>query len=224
MWKIADVAPVPKSTGKTIDDYRPISLLPIPAKLAEKLILKDMRSIFTRLLGVNQFGIRKNSSTTHAIIATHDYLTRIADDPDIGAAVFIAFDFSKAFDKIGHCELIHRAEEVNLPSGFTLLLSDYLRNRKQRVRVNGCKSVLKPVTSGVPQGSLLGPFLFGLYISSLEPLFLSTLMTKYVDDVSLVAPVSKKHAAYDLQKIQFEINHISRWSSASKSDSQCHQS
>ena len=213
-WKIADITPVPKSTGSTVEDYRPISLLPVPAKLAEKLILKDMRSTLTGLLGVSQFGIRKNSSTTHAVIATHDYMTQHADDPDVGASIFIAFDFSKAFDKIDHCELIRRAVEVSLPAGFIHLLNDYLSHRKQRVRVNGHKSVLKCVTSGVPQGSLLGPFLFGMYISFLEPLYMSTHMIKYVDDVSLVAPVRKNHVQYDLVKVKSEIDHLSRWSSA----------
>ena len=128
-WKIADITPVPKSTGRTVEDYRPISLLPVPAKIAEKLILKDMKSIFTRLLGVNQFGIRMKSSTTHAIIATHDLMTQHADDPAIGASIFIAFDYSKAFDKIDHRELIQKAVEVDLPSGLILLLSDYLRQK-----------------------------------------------------------------------------------------------
>ena len=212
VWKIADVAPVPKSNGQTVEDYRPISLLPIPAKLAEKLIVKDLRDTFTRLLGASQFGIRRNSSTTNAIIATHDFMTQHADNPAIGASVLIAFDYSKAFDRIGHRELILKAEEMSLPSGFNLLLNDYLKHRKQRVRLNGCKSVLKPVTSGVPQGSLLGPFLFGLYISSLDPRFLSTHMIKYVDDVSIVAPVRKDHVHDDLEKIKSEIEHISCWS------------
>ena len=94
VWKMADIIPVPKTAGSTVEDYRPISLLPVPAKLAEKLVLKDLRNVFTKLLGVNQFGIKKYSSTTHAIIAAHDFMTRHADDPYVGASIFIALDQS----------------------------------------------------------------------------------------------------------------------------------
>ena len=213
-WKIADVIPVPKSSGKTVEEYRPISLLPIPAKLAEKLILKTMRSHFTSLLGEAQFGIRRGSSTTHAVIAAHDAMTRHADDPETGASVFIAFDYSKAFDKIDHQTLIMKLVDLNFPSGFIFLMSDYLRHRQQRVRVNGFKSALKRVTSGVPQGSLLGPFLFGLYISSLNPRFSSTCMIKYVDDVSIIVPIRRNQALDDLKRVRSEVEHLSFWSSA----------
>ena len=212
-WKIADVIPAPKSSGTSIEDHRPVSLLPIPAKLTEKFILRNLKSQFSNLLGDDQFGVRKNSSTTHAIIATHDILTRYADDLTVGASVFIAFDFSKAFDRIVHRKLILRALELSLPSGFIRLLTDYLSNRQQRVRVNGLKSDFKSVTSGVPQGSLLGPYLFGLYIACLQPLHSSTNMVKYVDDVSLVVSVRKSHTFNDLAQIQSEIEHISQWSS-----------
>ena len=103
---------------------------------------------------------------------------------------------------------------MNLPSGFVLLLTDYLKDRRQTVRVNGHRSTLKCVTSGVPQGSLLGPYLFGLFISSLQPLQTSTSMVKYVDDVSLVAPVRRKNAIDDLNMIQAEIKNITQWSTA----------
>lgn len=141
-------------------------------------------------------------------------MTSHADNPDIGASIFIAFDYSKAFDKIDHELLISQAVTMNLPSGFILLLMDYLRHRKQRVRVDGFKSDLKMVTNGVPQGSLLGPFLFGLYISSLKSCFSSTTMVKYMDDVSMVVSVRKYSVASDLAKAYKEIDHLSFWSSS----------
>ena len=163
-------------------------------------------------LGNNQFGIRKNSSTVHAVIATHDAMTRYADDINVGACIFVAFDFSKAFDRIDHQKLIQRSLDVNLPSGFVRFLKDYLNNRHQRVRVNGLRSSLRSTVCGVPQGSILGPFLFGLFISSLQPLESSTLMVKYVDDISIVAPIMKASVADDLKVIAREIDNISQWS------------
>jgi len=212
LWKIADIVPVLKSSEDTISNTRPISLLPIPAKIAEKLILQNMRDKLSSLLGKDQYGIRKNSSTTHAIISVHDVMTRHADDPSVGASIFIGFDYSKAFDKIDHLELLQKTRTLNLPSGFSLLISSYLHNRQQRVRVNGKKSSLKQVTSGVPQGSLIGPYLFGLYISSLSPVWTSTTMVKYVDDVSIVANIRKDFVTEDIKRINAEIDNISRWS------------
>ena len=211
-WKIADVVPVPKTKGSTVEEYRPLSLLPIPAKLCESIILRNMKTQFTDLLGDNQFGIRKYSSTTHAIIGNHDSMTKHADDPEIGESILITFDFSKAFDRIDHRKLVQKMLNMQLPAGFLRLLVDYLKHRKQRVRANGQKSYPKNVTSGVAQGSLLGPFLFGMFISSLQPIHAETNMVKYVDDVSIVVPVRTNFVINDLQCIGSELKNIYSWS------------
>ena len=213
MWKVADVIAAPKCSGSSIEDTRPISLLPIPSKIAEKLILAEMKPCLTRLLGDNQFGIRRKSSTTHAIVAIHDTMTKLADDPDIGAVIFIGFDFSKAFDKICHEDLIRLTQQLNLPSGFSKFLESYLRNRQQRVRANGFKGDLRLATSGVPQGSILGPYLFGIYVASLQPLYPTTTMIKFVDDLSIVLGIRKANLSGDIRKLMLEIDSISRWSS-----------
>ena len=210
-WKISDVVPIPKLRNSSIHDARPISLLPKPAKIAEKIILKDLRPQFSRLLGDLQFGIRKGSSTTHAIIAAHDSLTKHFDNPDIGAIIFLSFDFTKAFDKVMHDKLLLKAQGKNLPTGFIYFLKNYLEDRFQRVRYRGCRSLLKSVTSGVPQGSLLGPYLFGLYASSLSPCFPLTCMIKYVDDVCLSFGVKKSNSTADIDALKLEIENVSQW-------------
>ena len=213
LWKIADVVPVLKSSKSlTFENTRPISLLPVPAKFAERLVLDNLRSRLTTCLGENQYGIRKSSSTTHAIIAVHDFLTALADDPDIGASVFIGFDFSKAFDRICHRHLLNVLWQQGFPIGFLLLVKNYLYGRQQRVRLNNSKSDLKPVTSGVPQGSLLGPYLFGVYVSSLQPLYRSTLLVKYVDDSSIAVGIRKSDFFEDIQRLNAEVKHVSEWS------------
>ena len=216
IWKIADVIPIPKSSDIAITNTRPISLLSIPAKLAESLILTDLRTRLTSVLGMSQFGIRRNSSTTNALIVAHDFLTKQADDPDVGASVFVGFDFSKAFDRISHGDLLRRMIDLKLQNGFIMLMESYLYNRQQRVRIGGVKSSLRPVTSGVPQGSLLGPYVFGLFISSLEPRYSSTLMIKYVDDVCILSAIRRAQANVDINSVISEIASISIWSISNK--------
>ena len=211
-WKIADVVPIPKSSNASIADSRPISLLPIPAKILEKILLNDLRPKFSQLLGDSQFGIRKKSSTSHAIIAAHESLTSNYDNPEIGATIFLSFDFSKAFDRILHCDLIAKAKSSGLPLGFVSFLIDYLANRQQRVRFLGCRSQLKDVCSGVPQGSILGPYLFGLYISSLQPQCHRACLIKYVDDVCLSFGIRINAAREDIFTLSVEIDNVSRWS------------
>ena len=190
-WKIADLVPVPKSARPSLSDFRPISLLPIPAKIAENIILRDVRPRLSSAFGDEQFGIRKSSSTTHAIIAAYDRLTSLFDDLNIGASLMISFDFSKAFDKVDHVLLLTRLKELHLPTGFILFLENYLFHRQQRVRLSNMKSDMKVMTSGVPQGSLLGPYLFGIFNSSLHPINTSTCMIKYMDDVCIIAGLRK---------------------------------
>jgi len=212
LWKVADIIPIPKSSTISIENTRPISLLPVPAKIAEKVVLMDMKDRLTSLLGEHQFAIRRHSSTTHAVIAVHDALTKCADDRAYGSVVFVSFDFSKAFDKVEHSLLLSKIGETNLPGGFKLLIENYLRDRSQRVRYEMHRSQPKRVTSGVPQGSLLGPYLFGLYIASLRPAHTTTCMVKYMDDISIVGGIRKASFLEDISVIQSEIENISSWS------------
>lgn len=210
-WKIGDIIPIPKSSENVIEKSRPINLLPIPSKIAERIILSSIRPQLTANLGTNQYGIRKRSSTTHAVIYAHDILTKFADDPQTGAAVLVSFDLSKAFDRVCHSKLLSLACQMNLPAGFLLLLRNYLSDRQQRVRIDGQKSELMKITGGVPQGSLIGPYLFGLYISSLQPIFLSNHMIKYVDDICLLSRVRKSTIVQDLAEIEADLANISDW-------------
>ena len=217
LWKLADVVPLPKPGKTGIGNLRPISLLPVPAKMAEKFILINMKAHLAQFFGPNQFGIRKSSSTTHAVITAHEMLTRHADDRRKGAALLICFDFSKAFDKVSHHALLNRMHDFGLPNGFLHLMQNYLCNRQQRVRYNGIWSDPKPVTSGVPQGSLLGPYLFGLFVSPFVPIdpgFTNTL--KYVDDICMIFGIQSNDYATDITRVQAELDNLERWASSNE--------
>ena len=217
LWKVADVVPVPKAGKVSLENMRPISLLPIPAKLAERFALQSLKDELTCHLGSRQFGIRKGSSTTHAIITAHEMLTRHADDQQMGAAVLICFDYSKAFDKVDHSALLDLLHHIGLPSGFCLLMKSYLLNRRQRVRYNGTWSDETFVSSGVPQGSLLGPYLFGLLISTLRPVDADfACLLKYVDDVCMVFGIPRDDSENAIKKLHAELDNLAAWSSSNK--------
>ena len=208
--KIADVSPIPKPNDPTC--LRPISLLSVPAKLFELFLLRDLKSYMMTKLGKHQYGIRTKSSTTHAIIMAHESLTKLADDSNVGAAVLLSFDLTKAYDKVSHSILMEKILGMDFPTGFVHILKNYLHSRYQRVRLNGCLSDLRAITSGVPQGSLLGPYLFGLYVASLRPIHDSTCMIKYVDDICLVMGVQRQSATNDVEIIEEEMSHLREWS------------
>ncbi|MEL7307993.1 MAG: reverse transcriptase domain-containing protein [Pseudomonadota bacterium] len=168
-WKISAVTPLPKTNSpSSTDELRPISLLPIPSKILERIILDYARPYFIQGYGDDQYGFRKGSSTTCALITLHDHITRSLDNTEITGIQVIAYDFSKAFDRIKHDIIIKRLENCNMPPELISWLESYLENRKQFVRIGSVCSSLIDVTSGVPQGSVLGPFIFSAVVGSLK--------------------------------------------------------
>ena len=140
-----------------------------------------------------------------------EIVLRHLDDRSVAGVEIIAYDFQKAFDKIDHCRLIARLAKLNLPADFVSWTCDYLSNRSQRVRIGKLHSDLLPVSSGVPQGSLLGPFLFCLFISDLAPINpVDNSIMKYADDCMLIIPI--KDSGSSSCSIQCENNNVVNWS------------
>ena len=151
------------------------------------------------------------SSTIAAIVKLHDDITEQLDHKDTYACRVIAFDMSKAFDKVDHCKLLKVLNSLRFPLHFIEWISDYLTNRKQRVCLYGCKSDSVDVTSSVPQGTVLAPFLFSVYIASLKPVHPETTMYKYADDITMMFPFKAQIVYEDLVKMQAEIENITSW-------------
>ena len=211
-WKIADVVPVPKKSNPRIDDLRPISKLPVCSKILEKLVLDSVKPLIIALYGENQFGFRPNTSTLHAHISIQEFITTKLDDPLVIDILMISFDMSKAFDKLDHPCLMKTLHNSNLPKNFIDWCQSYLSFRRQRVVLNSStKSKFVPVTSGVPQGSVLAPFLFAAHMGSLSPLSSHAHMIKYADDVVTLLPLTKKSDVHDI--LHSEISHMEKWCS-----------
>ena len=215
LWKSARVVPILKSGNRSdVSNYRPISLLyiPIVSKMLERyvyMLLWD-HLINHAPLSVNQWGFQSGRSTVTSLLATtHDWHRFLDQRKDV---MCVFFDFQKAFDTVPHRRLMTRLVELGIHPTLLAWLCSYLSRRCQHVVVNGQSSSSKYVLSGVPQGSVLGPLLFLIYIDTILSLEFSesSKISLYADDVLLYKPIVTSSSFYELQ---VDINNISMWTS-----------
>ena len=208
-WKLAKIHPVPKCRNPSLNDVRPISLLPVISKILERLVANSMMDKLIELYGPNQYGFRPNSSTCLANIKLHDYVTELLDRKGICGVIVLSFDLTRAFDKVRYDVLLNTLLNNDLPHKFVRWIKSYLQNRKQFVSVKDVRSSDVEVASGVPQGSILGPYLFGVFIGSLAPVHNSTCMIKYADDIVLVIPYVSSSVSNVV--VNEEIENVRKW-------------
>lgn len=190
-WKLADVIPIPKTPKPNLSATRPISLLPVPARIFERRMMEFYKSAFTSRCDSTQFAYKENSSTTCALISLTDRIANALAEPDIFACHILALDMEKGFDRLSHDLLLSKMAQDRFDPYLILFLANYLSNRSQRVRWKSIYSDSKIVVSGVPQGSSVGPYLFNYFVSDIT-VPKDTFLLKYADDIILCASLSRQ--------------------------------
>ena len=212
-WKRALVVPIPKTGDLTsVQNYRPISLLPLPGKLLEKLVhfqLSHHLETNTLLTGA-QHGFRPNHSTVHSVAQFTNY---ISTKQDLGLPTLATYiDFKKAFDCVQHETLIGNLAKLNFGEGIIDWIRSYLSLRAQRVFANNVYSSYMTVTQGVPQGSVLGPLFYIVYANDLVDNIKHCKVALYADDTVLYT--ANNNFESSVSCMQKDVNFISDWCNA----------
>ena len=207
-WKLAYVTPIHKrgSTDQP-NNYRPISLTSIPCKIMEHIVLHHLNLILDQILFNRQHGFRKGLSCETQLCGTYHEIVKHADHGDCIHAVVL--DFAKAFDKVPHKLLMQKLSNIpNMTNELLMWIHDFLLDRKQKVRIKGNLSSELSVTSGVPQGSVLGPTLFLAYINDL-PNNINCKISLFADDTLIYQVVNNNQ---DHERFQKNITALQNWS------------
>ena len=207
-WKSAKVCPIPKKPSPSMSsDFRPISLLDILSKVVEKTIKRRYQEELKEHLA-NQHAYVDRGGTTNALISIFDKWTK-ALDTGVPYVRAIMADFTKAFDRMRKDTLLKKQLEYNIDPGLISITQSFLNNRTQSVSFNGTNSRFMPVTGGVPQGSVLGPWLWLTYISDLQP---CEEFDIYADDITM-SIVARDEASLH-RKAQKSIEAVELWCQA----------
>ena len=206
-WKIHKICPIPKKGNlQEITNYHPISLLCTVSKVLERLIYNKVINFIRPKLSKHQFGFLKNRSCLSQLLTSFTY---IFDEVDKGTPVDVVYlDLMKAFDSVPHDELLFKMWRLGITGPLWYWFKAYLTNRQHYVSIDGISSNLLPVLSGVPQGSILGPLLFLIYINDLPEQINYASCYLFADDTKLLKSI---HQANDCLTLQTDINNLCNW-------------
>jgi len=209
LWKQANISAIHKKGDKRVaGNYRPVSLTSVPCKIIES-ILRDRlishmkeHNFFTKY----QFGFISGRSTTLQLLHVIEEWVEWLDE---GGSVDVCYlDFMKAFDTVPHRRLASKIRSYGITGHVLAWIQSFLSNRTQRVHINGASAEWSVVTSGIPQGSVLGPLLFVIYINDLPDKIISRIML-YADDTKIYRRIKSE---VDEAVFQKDIDSLQDWS------------
>lgn len=209
-WVIADITPIFKKGNKSEPgNYRPVSLTSVACKIMETLIREEIMSHMKRhkLFSKKQYGFISGRSTVLQLIKVLDRWTEVIDE---GHAVDVIYcDFQKAFDRVPHKRLQEKISCCGIGDEYLGWIREFLTTRTQRVVINGEASSWREVISGVPQGSVLGPLLFVIFINDLpDCLKNQSEIYLYADDTKIFRKIVSRD---DCEKLQEDLNEMKLW-------------
>ncbi len=209
-WKIAKVTPIFKDGDRSDPgNYRPISVLPTVSKVMERIIHSQLADYLDKysVLSNNQHGFRKHHSTETCCLAMLDKMYKAMDEGKVGGVVFL--DLKKAFDTVNHPILLRKLSAIGVSDESNVWFKSYLENRSQKTKIGNCLSDSNTITHGVPQGSILGPLLFLIYINDLCDVVELCGTSMYADDTAVF------YLGSDVEEVRLCMQHdmqaISYW-------------
>ena len=217
IFKTGRVVPIFKSGDRSeCGNYRPISVLPILSKIFEKVVFNQLYQYFDsfNLLTSCQFGFRKKLSTSDAIVNNLQFIYDNLDSGHIVISIFL--DFSKAFDCVDHQILLDKLSVYGVRGVELDWFQSYLRNRSQYVSLDGQASECRPVCCGVPQGSILGPLLFLIFINDFPNSSNFFKFTLFADDSTLTCKFENHSVSSISQTLNAEISKVFQWLNSNK--------
>ena len=207
-WRVHLIIPVFKSGDKSsVRNYRPISLLCSVSKILEKPIYDKIIPFVSTSISSCQFGFRPKHSSTQQLLSFLNTVHTILDTHSQADVVYL--DFRKAFDSVPHNELLMKLWSFGLTGNLWKWFRSYLAGRSQCVLLNQCTSDLLPVISGVPQGSILGPLLFLIFVNDLPLSIRHSHIFLYADDTKCLKNVSSHSDSHSLQD---DLSNLFSWS------------
>lgn len=199
IWKSAYVTPIHKKGPKNIvENYRPISKLCLFAKVLEKIVYSQVYSALRQELMPQQHGFLRGRSTSSNLLLCCEYLSKIMAEPSQVDIIYT--DYSKCFDRIDHLVLFRKLQQVGIRGNLFRWFTSYVHNRCQTVVLSGYASSSMFIPSGVPQGSILGPLLFAIFVNDVSSCFPHSKILLYADDMKILKKIQSLSDAQCLQE------------------------
>ena len=213
-WRDSNISPIFKAgSKKSPSNYRPVSLTSIISRVFEKIIFQQLQEYMeaTEALPPNQHGFRQGKSCVTNLLEFFDKVTKLLDQKQPVDLIYL--DFSKPFDKVSHQFLLHKLESIGVSGKLLTWISNWLRDRRQRVGINGKYSDWETVLSGVPQGSVLGVILFLIYIMDISNgstlIAPHSIISTFADDTKLAQSI---HSQQGVDQLQSLLDNLASWS------------